>query len=266
MPPNARRDRQKPEQHVLYRGLLSAEGVTLVANSAIAARAYEEWLELSPGSVAVIANGVEPLPTEGSDEELARWQAFDQRTGGGFTLGGVMRLDENKRPLFWLEICAALAKRVPDARFILAGSGPLREAARGYAQDQGIGERTLLVGRSAHIGFWLERMDAVALTSRHEGVPNALIEAQLSGLPVVSTPAGGAAEAVAPIAANRLLRDADHPDSGEAAAHLEELAGRREAEREADRIALRQWAGRHFAMDRMIERTIDLFADQETGI
>ncbi|MBC2778302.1 glycosyltransferase [Parasphingopyxis marina] len=263
MPPSARRDRQKPEQHVLYRGLLSAAGVTLSANSAMVARAYEEWLELAPGSVAVIANGVARLPAESSDEEQARWQAFDRRTGGGFTLGGVMRLDENKRPLFWLEICAALAKSVPEARFVLAGNGPLREAARAYAQDKGMGERTLFVGRSAHIGFWLERMDALALTSRHEGMPNALIEAQLAGLPVVSTPAGGAAEAVAPMAANHLLADADHPDAVEAAAHLARLAQRGEPDREADRIALKHWAERHFAMDRMIDRTIELFAEQE---
>jgi glycosyltransferase involved in cell wall biosynthesis len=261
MPPSTRRDRLKPEQHVLYRGLLTAKGVTLIANSHVAARAYEEWLELPHGRVAVIPNGVEPLPTTGSDEETARWRAFDTATGGGFTLGGVMRLDENKRPLFWLEICAALAERVPDARFLLAGNGPLRAAAQDFARSKGIAERTLFIGRSAHIGFWLEKMDALALTSRHEGVPNALIEAQLAGLPVVSTPAGGATEAVAPLPANALLSEAEYPVAGEAADHLQNLARRNETERDEDRTALARWARRQFAMDAMIERTIGLFED-----
>ncbi len=259
MPPNARIDRQRPEQDLLYRGLLSLPGVVLTANSSAAAKAYEHWLGMPHGGVLVVPNGVDPLPVIASAEEEARWQAFDERTGGGFTLGGVMRFDDNKRPLDWLAIAAALARRRPEARFVLAGAGPLRAAAEDFARRNGILDRTLFVGRSAHIGFWLEKFDALALTSHHEGTPNVLIEAQLAGVPVVTTPAGGAPEATAPHGANLVLKTADHVDHGDAAAHLATLADRREGDIAAAGAALREWAERHFATELMIARTIDIF-------
>lgn len=263
MPPNRRKDRQKPEQEVLYRGLLSAPGVSLTANSRMAGRAYEQWLNLAPRSVVTIPNGVDPLPNDAPRDEQARWDRFDAATGkSGFTLGGVMRFDDNKRPLFWLDICAALAKRRPEARFVIAGSGPLRGAAQDYAASIGIADRTKFVGRTTHIGFWLDRMDALALTSRHEGVPNALIEAQLAGVPVLTTPAGGAAEAVAPVDANAILADAEDPSAEEAAAHLDSLAQLSEAEISVAHSSVKHWAQERFAMDQMIERTLDLFMDR----
>ncbi|WP_162843396.1 glycosyltransferase [Parasphingopyxis lamellibrachiae] len=261
MPPNNRKDRQKPEQQTLYRGLLSAQGVTLTANSRIAASAYEEWLDLPSGSVATVANGVDPLPQDAPEDERARWERFDRQAGGtGFIFGGVMRFDDNKRPLLWLEICTAMARKDPQARFIIAGSGPLRGAAEAFARSAGIGNRTLFVGRTTHVGFWLGKMDALGLTSRHEGVPNALIEAQLAGVPVITTPAGGALEAVAPHPANLVMASAELPDPQEAATHLLALSRRDGEKRHAIRADLATWASNQFAMARMTERTLDIFA------
>ena len=261
MPPNTRTDRQKPEQLTLYRGLLSADGVSLTANSQIAARAYEQWLGQPRGSVAVVANGVDPLPVNAPGEEQIRWEQFDSRTGRtGFTFGGVMRFDDNKRPLLWLEICAALAREQPEARFVIVGNGPLRGAAEEFARSAGIAERTLFVGRTTHVGFWLGKMDALGLTSRHEGVPNALIEAQLASLPVVTTPAGGAPEAVAPHLANLIMENAETPDPQQAAKHLSGLSRQSQEQREETGRYLHGWASDRYAMDRMTEHTLDIFA------
>lgn len=261
MPPNRRTDRQRPEQKTLYRGLLKADGVSLTANSRVAARAYEDWLNLPRHSVLTIANGVSPLSGDAAETERGLWERFDDESGSkGFVLGGVMRFDDNKRPLLWLEICAALARRVPDARFVIAGHGPLRSAAEEFSKSAGILDRTLFVGRTSHVGFWLGTMDALALTSRHEGVPNALIEAQLAGLPVLSTPAGGAPEAVAPHSANHVLTDAEYPDIGSAADHLAGLAKLSPDARADIGETLRNWAGERFSISAMVDRTIDIFS------
>lgn len=259
MPPTERADRRKPEQAALYRGLLRADGVTLTANSHIAARAYENWLELEDGSVAVIPNGVEPLSSEGDELAETLWPSFDRRTQGGFLLGGVMRFDDNKRPLEWLEIAAALAKTLPAARFILVGTGPLRAAVEELARRRGIADRILFTGRTPDVGFWLGKMDALMLTSRHEGLPNVLIEAQLAGIPVVTTPAGGAPEAVAEHRANRVLASAEAISRSDACDHLVELASRDGAKSTADSQALSHWAKEQFSVDRMLDRTLTIF-------
>lgn len=258
MPPTQRIERAQPEQTSLYRGLLAMPGVALAANSRITAHGYEDWLALPRGSVAVIPNGVDPLPPAADPFEEQRWRAFDRETGGGFVIGGVMRLDDNKRPLEWLAIAAELAAQMPDARFVLVGDGPLRAAAEAFACRRNIAGRTLFVGRSTAVGFWLECFDALVLTSRHEGTPNVLIEAQLAGRPVLTTPAGGAPDAVAPLAANLVLEDAERPGRAAAARHLQALAKRSEHAVANDAEALRRWAAR-FSVPRMIERTLDLF-------
>jgi Vi polysaccharide biosynthesis protein TviE len=56
----------------------------------------------------------------------------------------------------------------------------------------------LFVGVSSSVGFWLSKMDLFMLLSKQEGLPNVVIEAQLSGVPVVITPAGGAPESLIP--------------------------------------------------------------------
>ncbi|MBC7985245.1 MAG: glycosyltransferase, partial [Sphingomonadaceae bacterium] len=146
-----------------------------------------------------------------------------------------------------------------DARFILVGSGPLRAAAEDFAARLDLAPRALFVGRTPHVGFWIEKMDALALTSRHEGLPNVLIEAQMLGVPAVTTPAGGAADAVAPLDCNFILPEAADVDAALAADHLASLANRDGDSALADASRLRAWARARFAVDTMAERTIDLF-------
>ena len=196
LPPIDRPERYRPEYEVLYRSILAVPGVALVANSQVAAMRYASWLSVPATSVHVIPNGVSALPVTADAVTTALAQQFDAQAPHGLTLGSVMRFDNNKRPLLWLDTAAAVVSRNNDVRFILVGDGPLFSTAQQYAQTLGIAERVLFVGRSQCVGYWLTHMDAFLLLSEHEGLPNVLIEAQLAGVPVVTTPAGGAPEAV----------------------------------------------------------------------
>ncbi len=77
---------------------------------------------------------------------------------------------------------------------MLVGDGDLRAEAQKRAEQLGILERILFVGASRDVGYWLQKMNVFILFSRYEGLPNVLIEAQMVGVPVISTPAGGSAE------------------------------------------------------------------------
>lgn len=261
LPPNQRTDRWKPELEPLYRGLLALPGVVLTANSALAARAYEGWLRLPPGSAAVVPNGVEPLDHAGVDGDAERWDTFDRATGGqGFTVAGVMRMDANKRPLDWLAIAERLLRSDRCARFVLIGDGELAPIAREFARHRGIAGRTLFVGRTPHVGWWLARADALLLTSRFEGTPNVLIEAQHAGLPVVTTPAGAAAETIVPGLTGFVLDDAERIDVEQAARHLTAIANWSGEERAHVAAAARRHAATAYSTRAMLTRTLEVFA------
>src|SRR6185436_17278763 len=48
----------------------------------------------------------------------------------------------------------------------------------------------------ANIGAWFKAMNVILLASRHEGLPNVLLEAQSLGVPVVAPDVGGMSEVV----------------------------------------------------------------------
>jgi glycosyltransferase involved in cell wall biosynthesis len=260
LPPIDRVNRWRLELEPIYRALLGSPGVVMTANSTLAARRYEEWLGMAKGSVPVIHNGVERLPSEAAPGDEAMWAAFRDRTADAdFTVGGVMRLDQNKRTLEWLSVAEHLHRRHPEARFVLVGDGALRQEAREYATRLGISDRVLFTGRSGSVGYWLARMDALMLLSRFEGTPNVLIEAQLAGTPVIATPAGGSAETVIAGKTGFVLANAEKPDLEEAADLLMRLVAMSRDEREAMGQAARAWAERSFSVETMLERTVNVF-------
>lgn len=263
LPPTDRANRWRRELEPIYLALLSSRGVVMTANSNLAAQRYEEWLGLPRGVVPVIHNGVDRLPEAPAAGDEATWSAFLQRTADAdFTVGGVMRLDPNKRPLEWLTVAERLHQRHPRARFILVGDGALREEAQDFAARLRISDRVLFTGRSASVGFWLARMDALMLLSRYEGTPNVLIEAQLAGVPVLTTPAGGAAETVVVGQTGFVLSSAERPDIEEAVGRLAELATMDPDRKLAFGTSARAWAERSFSVEKMLRQTVQVFMSQ----
>ncbi len=215
LPPNLRPYMMVDEYEDMYRALANVPGVIFSANSRAAAHAYADWLDLPRERFAVIPNASEPLPSRGGLEASVSWNRFDKLTHGGFTLGTVMRFHANKRPLPWIDIAAHALARHPRMRFVLVGSGPEFAEAQARAVQRRIDDRILFTGPSNDVGFWLSKMDAFLLLSEFEGLPNVLIEAQMAGVPVISTPAGGATETFDPDVTGFCLRSASNPDPKE---------------------------------------------------
>lgn len=259
LPPSDRFERNKPEYETTYRALAAAAGVSIVANSAIAARRYEEWLDMPKGRVRVIPNGLAIVSTEGSNASREKLKAFDL-PADAFVVGSVIRFDANKRPLLWLDVACAVLARDAKARFILVGDGPLFHQAEQHARQLRIADKVLFVGKSSEVGFWLAQMHAFLLLSRHEGLPNVVIEAEMAGVPVVSTPAGGTAEALEHELTGTLLDRIDDLDPEACAtAVLSWKTPPAEQQPLKDRISA--WAYNRFSISRMIERTVATYLD-----
>ena len=92
---------------------------------------------------------------------------------------------------------AAQAKRaVPACTFVVAGEGPLEQPMRNLAERLGIGADTFFIGACKKIGDLLAVAEICVLSSRAEGLSNAVLEYMAAGRPVVSTDVGGIREAV----------------------------------------------------------------------
>jgi glycosyltransferase involved in cell wall biosynthesis len=79
----------------------------------------------------------------------------------------------------------------PNAHLVLVGEGDLREKLEEQAKNLGLARQVHFLGVRADIPDVLGAMDVFVLSSDWEGNPLSVMEAMASGLPVVSTAAGG---------------------------------------------------------------------------
>lgn len=105
------------------------------------------------------------------------------------TLGGL----EPRKNHAWL-LDALL--RIPSVRLVIGGEGPERERLLARAQTLGVSSRVSLPGLVRDVPLFLRAADIFVMVSTAEGLPRAIMEAMAAELPVVTTDAGGAAEAV----------------------------------------------------------------------
>jgi glycosyltransferase involved in cell wall biosynthesis len=79
-----------------------------------------------------------------------------------------------------------VARRRPDWRLEIYGSGPERAALERLIGELGLSDRVALMGRTQALGEAMAAASLFALSSRFEGFGMVLVEAMGKGLPVVS--------------------------------------------------------------------------------
>ena len=88
-----------------------------------------------------------------------------------------------------LDAFAGIRKTYPSADLIIAGEGPLKTALIERAQALGILDRVHLPGYVLNPHHQFGHASLFVISSRTEGLPNALLEAAAAGLPIVAAPA-----------------------------------------------------------------------------
>lgn len=180
-----------------YRALLRFPNVTIANNSHAGARAYAAWLGIAPDRIRVAHNGVDlsaarEIIPEGEIKRLR--EAL--KIGHGPIVTMIGRISEEKRPLFWLDIAKSVFERRPDTNFLWIGDGPLKNEMRQRADQGEFGRRFHLPGIMNDVSAALAATSVFLLTSRVEGLPNVILEAQYYGAAVVTADVGGASEAI----------------------------------------------------------------------
>lgn len=102
-------------------------------------------------------------------------------------VGMVARLAPEKAPHDFLGVAAA----VPEATFVLVGDGPLRQELEAAA-----GSNVRFLGFRDDMPGVYASLDVLVQPSYREGMPMTLLEAMASGVPVVATRVGAAADVI----------------------------------------------------------------------
>jgi glycosyltransferase involved in cell wall biosynthesis len=164
------------------------------------------------------------------------------------------RLIEQKDHATLLGAFARVRDDNPAARLTILGWGRLEEATKARVRELGLEDAVLLPGR-VEPGAWLARADVFAHTSRWEGFGIVLLEAMLSGLPVVATRVSAVPEIVVDGETGILAPVGDEVAIAAALSVLLADPEQRQRLGEAGRVRARA----EFSVARMTDRTMALY-------
>ena len=156
---------------------------------------------------------------------------------------------------------ARVVREVPDARFVILGEGELREALERQVRDLGLERHVTLPGFRPDVLGLLKTIDLFVMSSVTEGLGSAVLEAMACRRAVVSTRAGGLPEAVVDGETGLLVPPHDEPALAKAIVTLLRDPGRRAALAERGRVRVE----REFSVDRLVERTLDVYQRRLAG-
>jgi glycosyltransferase involved in cell wall biosynthesis len=106
-------------------------------------------------------------------------------------VGVVARLQPEKGVANFLKAAARVAPRFPEAHFVIAGDGPLRQELVALAEDLGLRDRVHFLGFRSDASALMGSLDVLVVPSLTEGSPLVTLEAMAAGVPVVASAVGG---------------------------------------------------------------------------
>jgi glycosyltransferase involved in cell wall biosynthesis len=176
---------------------------------------------------------------------------------GGLIILAAGRLSPDKGFHILIDAVPTVLAQVPEARFLICGNGPQRAELERQVRAAGLAGVVIFAGFREDLDLWTPNADLFVLPSFNEGLPNVLLEAHASGVPVVATAVGGTPELVAPGETGRLVPPGDR--AALAAGIVSMLAddeGRRQMGHAA-RIRVRD----HFTFAVQAQAYLELFDD-----
>lgn len=209
-----------------------------------------------PGQYAVIRAAV----------DLKSWKAAGKNPGktrqafglprGCLLVGSIANCKPQKNPEDFVRTAALVLKRVPKARFLYLGDGPLKQRAKDEAFRLGVGKQVLFPGWQKQVEALSGGFDVFLLTSLWEGLPCVFPQVLSQGVPVVATNVDGAPEIIREGVNGFLCQ----PKDVEALADrvillLKNPALRRRMGRQAAKSVGKEWDVRD-----MVERTEELYS------
>ena len=201
-------DLEKPAYRAATKEMLEAVRLVLVRSESLGRALIE--IGCAPEKIRIQRTGI---PVDEIPFRARTWP-----NDGAWSFVQACRLIEKKGLKTSLVAFAKFAARYPQSTFTIAGEGPLRSELEARARELGIGDKVSFPGfvsqaqlrelfYRSHIFLHPSERGA---DGNQEGVPNSMLEAMASGLPVFATEHGGIPEAIEHGKSGILVKEGDH--------------------------------------------------------
>jgi glycosyltransferase involved in cell wall biosynthesis len=165
--------------------------IKLSGNSPWGNEDYADWLGISARSIKLTPNGVECERFKPDLDKRKRVRESLHLDDATLMVVGIFRLAPRKRPMDALLVASKVVQVLPDVKFYIFGDGPLRYELESAIEKLSLNKHFFLMGTTRNPEDYFASADVAFLFSEWEGMPNTVLEAQSSGLPVVATHVGG---------------------------------------------------------------------------
>lgn len=173
---------------LLYR-LLYPQADRVICQSPAMARDLAAKIGIPEQRLAVLPNPVDVETMRANNEETKSPSASLEPDLSGPHLLAVGRLSREKGFDLLIHALVTVRERFPNADLVIAGAGPEEAALKSLCQELRLESAVHFPGYVDHPSAFFPGASLFVLSSRHEGLPNALLEAAAGGLPLVTTPA-----------------------------------------------------------------------------
>lgn len=148
--------------------------------------------------IAVIRNAIDPNRFATRDPDARRLVESLFETTPTRVILAAGRLSPEKGFAVLVDAASLLHRSHPDVGVLLVGDGPLRNELADRVRAAGLSGRFVLAGFRSDLDQLLPAVDAIAIPSFTEGLPNVALEACAAGIPVVASNVGGIPEVIEP--------------------------------------------------------------------
>ena len=150
-----------------------------------------EHHRLDPARIVALPNGVRDSPFL-ADAPAVRARKRQELgiPDEAPVVGSIAVLSEQKGTTYLLQAARGIVDRLPNARIVVVGDGPLKESLAREAAALGLNEHVIFTGWRADVGELLMAFDVWVMASLWEAMPLALLEAMAGARPIVATDVG----------------------------------------------------------------------------
>jgi sugar transferase (PEP-CTERM/EpsH1 system associated) len=153
-----------------------------------------ETIHFPSSRIHSIVNGVDVDKFQPNAEQRVSFRKEIGLTEEHICIGSVGYLRPIKNHILLMKAGKDICHQYHNVRICLIGEGPEKEKLMFAAQEYGIQDQVIFCGSRHDIPLVLNGMDVFVLPSLNEGLPNAVLEAMATGIPVIASHVGGIPE------------------------------------------------------------------------